>query len=221
MLYLVSTPIGNLEDLGLRALRVLQQVPIIICERPTHTLRLLNHFQIKGKRLLAYSEAGKTRQIPQIIKLLQVEDAAFVSDAGTVSVSDPGPELMAAARKQGIQISSVPGPSSLTAAIALSGKRMNEFVFAGFLPKKQKKLRELIENCQAQEMPLIAFEAPHRIEKTLHLLQEYYPEKDIILVSEISKIHEKVLMGKAWELLQLIDTDKQLAKGEFVMILDA
>ncbi len=219
MLYLVATPIGNLEDLGLRALRILKEVPLIICERPSHTLRLLSHFQITGKKLVAYSETGKARQIPNILKLLKTQDAAFVSDAGTIAISDPGPELVSAAREQGIQISSVPGPSSLTAAIALSGKRMNEFVFVGFLPKKQKKLRELIVNCSKQEMALIAFEAPHRIEKTLKFLQEYFPEKNITLTSEISKIHEKVLEGTAQELLGLLANDSKLKKGEFVLIL--
>ena len=219
MLYLVATPIGNLEDLGLRALRILKEVPLIICERPSHTLRLLSHFQITGKKLVAYSETGKARQIPNILKLLKTQDAAFVSDAGTIAISDPGPELVSAAREQGIQISSVPGPSSLTAAIALSGKRMNEFVFVGFLPKKQKKLRELIVNCSKQEMTLIAFEAPHRIEKTLKFLQVHFPEKNITLTSEISKIHEKVLEGTAQELLGLLANDSKLKKGEFVLIL--
>lgn len=166
-LYVVATPIGNLEDMGMRALRVLREVPVIICERPSHTLRLLSHFDIHKKQLISYTEANKKQSIPRIIKILETQDAAFVVDAGTAGVSDPGPELVDAARTAGCKIQCVPGPSALTSAIALSGERLNKFLFIGFVPHKQKDFQGIIELREEKQLPLVAYEAPHRIEKTL------------------------------------------------------
>ncbi|MEW5805668.1 MAG: SAM-dependent methyltransferase, partial [Patescibacteria group bacterium] len=174
MLYIIATPIGNLKDLGQRALAILREVPIIICERPSHTLKLLNHYQIAGKKLVSYTEANKRRQIPFILKLLESQDAAFISDAGTIGVSDPGPELIKAARERGIRIASVPGPSAITSAIALTGERINKFLFVGFLPKKKKELTGLIELAQKNDFWLSGYEAPHRIEKTIQFLDENF-----------------------------------------------
>jgi 16S rRNA (cytidine1402-2'-O)-methyltransferase len=219
MLYLVSTPIGNLKDLGIRALEILKGVNLIICERPRHTLKLLSYYQIKDKRLISYTEANKSRQIPFILKLLENQDAAFVADAGTIGVSDPGPELVEAARKQGIEIRSVPGPSAITSAIALTGERINKFLFVGFLPKKQKELKELIELIKERKIWLAAYEAPHRLEKTIKFFNENFPEACLTLVSEISKIYEKVLKGSPEEILNAFSADPKLKKGEFVMFI--
>jgi len=217
-LYVVATPIGNLEDMGMRALRVLREVPVIICERPSHTLRLLSHFDIHKKQLISHTEANKKQSIPRIIKILETQDAAFVVDAGTAGVSDPGPELVDAARTAGCKIQCVPGPSALTSAIALSGERLNKFLFIGFVPHKQKDFQGIIELCEEKQLPLVAYEAPHRIEKTLARLEKGHPQCRVMLVSEISKVYEKVLSGSPNELLERIKNDPKLAKGEFVII---
>ncbi len=216
--YVVATPIGNLEDMGMRAFRVLRDVPVIVCERPSHTLRLLNHFDIRGKQLVSYTEANKKQSIPRIVKILETQDAAFVVDAGTVGVSDPGPELVSAMRIAGVQIQCVPGPSALTSAIALSGERLNRFMFVGFMPQKQKDFKNALGICAENELPLVAYEAPHRIEKTLARLEKEYPQCRVVLVGEISKVYEKVLQGTPQELITLLVKNTKLQKGEFVMI---
>lgn len=220
MLFVVSTPIGNLEDIGMRALRVLREVPIIICERPNHTRKLLSYFRIYNKKIIQYTEANKNRQIPYIIKLLQKQDAAFVSDAGTIGISDPGPELIRASREQGIKIACVPGPSALTAAIALSGERINQFLFTGFMPRKQNEIKRLLELSTDKKKCLIAFEVPHRIKKTLNFISKNYPQIQIVIVGEISKINEKVLKGTALELLESLTKNKDLSKGEWVILIN-
>jgi 16S rRNA (cytidine1402-2'-O)-methyltransferase len=217
MLYIVSTPIGNLEDISQRALRILNSVPNIICERPTHTLKLLSHFKIIGKKLIAYNEANKHWIIPQIIKILSSQDAAFVTDAGTPTVSDPGPELIKATRDNDIPMAIIPGPSALTSAIALTGERMNQFVFTGFWPKKQKQQNHLLKLAQENSWWLIAFEAPHRLIKTIVSISEFAPQAKLILVGEISKAHEKTYQGSPQQILTLLNQDKKLTQGEFVL----
>lgn len=218
MLYLIATPIGNLKDLGQRALEVLTTVKVIICERPKQTRKLLAYYQLQGKRLIAYTEANKSRQIPFLLKLLESQDAALVADAGTVGVADPGPELIKAVRERGIKIVSVPGPSALTAAIALTGERINQFLFVGFLPRKAKELEKLICLSQEKKFWLVGFEAPHRLKKTLSFIKTNYPELILILVGEISKLNEKVLRGTAEALLEQFEVDPQLVKGEWVIL---
>ena len=218
-LYLVATPIGNLKDLGIRALEILKQVPIIICERPTHSLKLLNYFGITNKKLISYTEANKNHQIPFILKLLEKQDAALIVDAGTIGVSDPGPELINKARFEGNKIISIPGPSAITSAIALTGERIDKFLFVGFLPKKKKDLNNFIEISKDNNFWLAGYEAPHRLEKTLEFLASNFSDGYVILVSEISKIYEKVFKGKPQEILDEFSKDQKLAKGEFVIFI--
>ena len=218
-LYLVATPIGNLKDLGFRALETLKQVPIIICERPTHSLKLLNYFEITNKRLISYTEANKNHQIPFILRLLENQDAALIVDAGTIGVSDPGPELIDKARSKGIKIISIPGPSAITSAIALTGERIDKFLFVGFLPKKKKDLTNFIEISKNNNFWLAGYEAPHRLTKTLEFLASNFSNSYVVLVSEISKIYEKVIKGKPQEILEQFSKDPKLEKGEFVIFI--
>ena len=218
-LYLVATPIGNLKDLGIRALETLKQVPIIICERPTHSLKLLNYFKITNKRLISYTEANKNHQIPFILKLLEKQDAALIVDAGTIGISDPGPELIEKARTKGVKIISIPGPSAITSAIALTGERIDKFLFIGFLPKKKKELTNFIKISKDNNFWLAGYEAPHRLRKTLEFLASNFSDIYVILVSEISKIYEKVIKGSPEEILEQFSNDQKLEKGEFVIFI--
>ncbi len=219
--YIVATPIGNLEDIGMRALRILREVPVIVCERPQHTLKLLNHFGISGKQLVAYTEANRARAIGTVLELMRGKSCAFVVDAGTPGISDPGPELIAAVRDAGVPIEMIPGPNALAAAIALTGERIVDFRFVGFFPYKQKDRMAMLDALQGADSWLIAYEAPHRIEKTIKFLSERYPRYHIVLVSEISKVYEKVLAGTSQELLESFQRNSRLRKGEFVMCVRA
>ena len=215
MLFVVSTPIGNLKDIGERAISVLRDADFIVCERPRHSLKLLSAFNIKPKFLVAFTEANKHSSIPKIISLLKSgKTACLIVDAGTPGVSDPGPDLVKACQDHGIEISSVPGPSALTAAMALTGERIDKFLFVGFLSRKQKEFKRQLEIAGANDLWLVGFESPFRIAKTVFLIPEDY---FVILVAEISKIHEKVLKGSSREILEVFKTDKNLTKGEFVV----
>jgi len=215
MFYIVATPIGNLKDLSQRAVEALSLADFIVCERPNHSLKILSFWGIKRKTLVAFTESNKRFSIPKIIGLLKTgKTACFIVDAGTPGVSDPGSELVAAVREQGIKILSVPGPSALSSAIPLTGERISKFLFAGFLPRKKKELLEFLELAKNNDFCLVGYESPFRLEKTLALVPESFK---VVLVSEISKLHEKVLKGTAKEILAQFESDKNLKKGEFVV----
>ncbi len=189
----------------------------IICERPSHSLKLLSALGIKGKSLLAYTEANKKSSIPKIISLLKSgKTACFITDAGTPGVSDPGPELVKSCQESGISVVSVPGPSALTAAIALTGERIDKFLFVGFFPRKQKEFSLQLELAKANGFWLVGFESPFRVAKILKQTPEEFL---VVLVSEISKLHEKVLKGSPNQILAVLQSDKNLAKGEFVVFI--
>ena len=208
-LSIVATPIGNLEDITLRALRVLKEADIVACEDTRMTRKLLSHFDIK-------TPAVNLKQIQKFLE--QDKHVALVSDAGTPGVSDPGLELVSRAREMGTQIETIPGASSLTAALSVAGLRAPSFVFYGFLP--QKKGREkLFTTIGREERASIFFESPHRIMKTLASLEAHVPpDRRIGLFRELTKIYEEHLIGTAHELLQTLTEDKQ--RGEFVVIVE-
>ena len=219
MLYLIATPIGNLKDIGQRAVSLLRIADFIVCERPSHSLKLLSALDIKHKPLVAYTEANKKSSIPKIIfKLKSGKTACFITDAGTPGVSDPGAELVNACQESGISVVSVPGPSALTAAIPLTGERINKFLFVGFFPRKQKEFRQRLELAKSNELWLIGFESPFRIAKILKQIPDDF---FVILVSEVSKIHEKTIKGTAKEIIAQFERDKNLKRGEFVVFLKA
>lgn len=216
-LYVVGTPIGNLEDISARALRILGEVDFIAAEDTRVTLKLLNHFSIK-KPLVSYFEHNKAASGENIIKrLASGETAALVTDAGMPAISDPGEDLVRACIEAGIETESVPGPSALTAALSISGTATARFCFEGFLPAEKKARKERLLGLVSEERTMVFYEAPHRLKKTLNEFLENFGDREIVIVKEITKTHEKVikttlgLVGGIYENVQ--------PKGEYVIIM--
>jgi len=217
-LFVVSTPIGNLKDITLRALEVLRKTPVIACEDTRVALKLLSHYQIDGKRLISYHEHNEKEAAERLLSLLKSgEDVALISDAGTPTISDPGYRLVRAAREEGVKVVPVPGPSALTAALSASGAPTDKFLFFGFLPRREGKLREALREILSLPWTVVAYESPHRLERTLSLISELEPEREIILAKELTKLNEEFLRGTAEELLRGLKEEGKL-KGEFVII---
>jgi 16S rRNA (cytidine1402-2'-O)-methyltransferase len=218
-LFIVSTPIGNLEDISLRALRVLKESDLILCEDTRKTKLLLSHYQI-NKPLESFYEQNEDSKINLILNLLRKgRDISLVSDAGTPLISDPGFKLVRAAVKEGLKVVSIPGASAALTALASSGLPTNQFFFAGFLPKKEGKQNTFLKfiNLITETNPttVIFYESPFRIEKTLKKLAEYFPEKELVVARELTKIHEEIVRGKAKDLAKTAIK----AKGEFTILL--
>lgn len=219
-LYIVGTPIGNLEDFTLRALRILKEVDIILCEDTRVTKRLLEKYEITDKQLFAYNEQKSGTTSEKVITLLEEgRKIALVSDAGTPGISDPGALLVSAVRTAlpDIKIESVPGPSALTAALSVAGIPTSEFLFLGFLPHKKGR-ETLFKEIAASERLVVFYESPHRILKTLESLQKHAPEKRVTICRELTKIHEEVKSGSALELLEYFTKNPEKVRGEFVVI---
>ncbi|MEX0917365.1 MAG: 16S rRNA (cytidine(1402)-2'-O)-methyltransferase [Candidatus Paceibacterota bacterium] len=218
MLYIVGTPIGNLEDISLRALRVLKEADLILCEDTRVTKKLLSHYDIhtRVKRLDAHKEGELAKEVERIFKMH--ESIALVSDAGTPTISDPGNRFVEAAREADIEIESIPGPSALTAALSVSGFPADSFLFLGFLP--HKKGRETLFKEIAKEKRTVAlYESPHRLLKTLDSLAEFLGDREIAVVSELTKMHEEVLIGSAEEIKGKLVEYPEKQKGEFVILI--
>ncbi len=217
VLYVVATPIGNLEDITLRALRTLKEVDIIVCEDTRITARLLERYEIK-KPLLSYHQHSGPLKIQHIIEQLQRgKSIALVSDAGTPGISDPGNQLVAAAVQAGIKVVPIPGPAAVTSALSVAGISTDNFVFLGFLPHKKGR-QTLIKSIAAEERTVIFYESPHRILKTLQSLSEVLvPTRPVIVCRELTKIYEEIVRGGIKEVLDYF-TLKPI-KGEFVVII--
>jgi len=217
-LYIVATPIGNLEDITLRALRILKEVDLILCEDTRVTKKLLNRYQIK-KPLLSYHQHSKLQKIDYIISLLKEgKNLALVSDSGTPGVSDPGNKLVEEVIKRlgkKIKIIPVPGPSALTCAASISGFPMDRFLFFGFLPKKKKR-KEILKEIVTSKHPVIFYESPHRILKTLKELGNLDKKINLVVCRELTKKFETIYRGKIEEVIKEIE--KGPIKGEFVVM---
>jgi 16S rRNA (cytidine1402-2'-O)-methyltransferase len=199
-LYLVGTPIGNLEDITLRALRVLKEADLIACEDTRHTLKLLNHFEIR-KRLISYREHNEHIRAPELVAKMEAGlSIALVSDAGMPVVSDPGERLVRLAIERGIAVVPVPGPSAFTAALVASGLPVGEFLFAGFLPAQQGKRLRALASLAAESRTLIFYEAPHRIAAMLEDARAAFGNRPAVIAREITKLHEEFLRGSLDEL---------------------
>lgn len=220
MLYIVATPIGNLKDVTLRSLEVLQAVDGIICEDTRRTSTLLNHFEIK-KPLLVLNNYNEARIIPEFIeKLKQGSNLALVSDAGTPLVSDPGYKLVRECLSQDITVDSLPGPSSVITALTLSGLPPDKFLFLGYLPEKPGHRLDLLNKLKLVNENLkttyITFVAPHKLVKTLEGMLEVFGDIEIVLAKELTKIHQSV---KKQQISVWLDTfKKQKPKGEFILL---
>ncbi|MFC1615934.1 16S rRNA (cytidine(1402)-2'-O)-methyltransferase [Patescibacteria group bacterium] len=216
MLYIVATPIGNLEDITLRAIRTLKEVNYIAAEDTRHVQKLLNKYEIKTKAL-SYHSYSSQNKIQKIVDLLeQGDDVALVSDAGTPGISDPAYTLIKAAIERDIEISPIPGPSSLLAALVTSGLRMNQFLYLGFLPLKKGR-QTLLKSLAQEDRTKVIFESPHRILKTLNQLLEFWGDKDIAICRELTKIHEEIIRSKISEAIEHFTKTKP--KGEFVLVI--
>lgn len=217
VLYLCATPIGNLEDITLRALRVLKEVDLIVSENPSETIKLLNHYRIK-KKLFSFPAALERKKTDMVISYLKEgKNLALVSDRGMPGLSDPGFRLIKKAIEEGIEIEVLPGASSVLAALIISGLPTSNFAFYGFLPKKKGR-RKTIEKIAQEEKTIVLFESPHRIKKTLGDLNEVLGERKAALVRELTKFYQEVIRGNLTEILS-IASEKKL-KGEIVLVIE-
>lgn len=215
-LYIVATPIGNLEDITRRALRVLSEADWVACEDTRQTLKLLAHYGIKA-RLTSFHSYNLKRETPRLLGLLaKGESVALVSDGGTPGISDPGSHLVALARERGIAVTPVPGPSALSAVLSVVGFAGQTVSFAGFLSPKAGRRRRALEELLARPGGVVLYESPHRIVKLLEDLSALAPERGCLLAREMTKVHEEFLEGNPGELLtQLAGRTKIL--GEFTV----
>jgi len=217
-LYIVSTPIGNLEDITLRALRVLKEVDVIAAEDTRHSLKLLNHYGISKPLISFWREREKLKSADVLERLYSGQSVALISDAGTPGISDPGAVLIKKAIAENIQVVSIPGPSALISALSLSGLPTEEFTFIGFLPSKKSQRQKVLKDLCLEPRTLILFEAPHRITDTLKDMEEIFVERKAAVIKEISKIHEGVLRGSISEIRSKLEKTK--IAGEYVIILE-
>lgn len=217
VLYIVSTPIGNLEDITLRALRVLKEVDLIAAEDTRHTSILLKHYEI-SKPLTSYFEGNELKKKEFILSKLQAgEKVALLSDAGTPGISDPGFRLIKAAIENKIPVIPIPGPSAIITALSISGLPTDSFLFKGFLSHKSKKRREQLEQLKEIKETIILYESPHRVKETLRDILEILGDRDIVLARELTKLYEEVLRGKISEILNKIEARK--IKGEITLVI--
>ena len=215
-LYLVATPIGNLGDITERAVKILRQVSQIAAEDTRRTRGLLSHLGITGKELHALDANATERAVERVVALLREgKDVAFVTDAGTPGVSDPGRALLNAALAAGVSVTTLPGASALTAAVALSGLVAGPFLFLGFLPRQGSGRQELLERIRQETLPVVLFEAPHRIAATLTDLAQVSPTRNVAVCRELTKLYEEVLRGT---LTELAATEREWL-GEIVVVL--
>lgn len=216
-LYIVATPIGNLEDITLRAINTLKNVDIIAAEDTRHTLKLLNHFEI-SKPLISYHRHNEDTKTDLLIKeLINGKDIALVSDAGTPGICDPGEEIIKECIEKNIEVIPVPGACAMINALICSGISTKEFIFIGFLPLNKKLRKEKLEEIKKANKTLILYEAPHKLESTLKDLKLILEDRKIVLAREITKIHEEFIRG---DIDYLIEKSKEI-KGEIVLIIEA
>lgn len=217
-LYIVGTPIGNLEDITLRALRILKEVDVIAAEDTRHTVKLLNHFEIK-KHLLAYHQHNEQSGSEKLLELLaEGKDIALVSDAGMPIISDPGSVIVSRCNEAGIPVEVVPGPNAGLCALVLSGIDARAFTFMGFLGKQNKEIRGGIEKIAVSENTVILYETPHRLVKTLEAMVQVIPERKMSISREITKKYEETRMGTVQEHLDWYAENPP--KGEFVLVIE-
>jgi 16S rRNA (cytidine1402-2'-O)-methyltransferase len=215
MLYVVATPIGNLEDITIRAIRVLNEVSLVAAEDTRRTRILLDQYQIATPLVSLYEHNELQKSGALVSRLLGGEGIAYVSDAGTPGISDPGYILVREAILAGIQVVPIPGPSALIAAISVSGLPMEKFVFMGFLPSKSGKRRQLLLSVQEETRTLIFYESPHRLLASLEDIAEILGEREVVVSREMTKIHEEFLRGPAKALI--VGLGDKTIKGELTL----
>jgi len=219
-LFIVATPIGNLDDISLRAIKVLQQVDLIAAEDTRHSSRLLSHLGI-SKKLFSLHEHNEYERIEYCLQRLNNGlDIALISDAGTPLISDPGFTLVRAMQKEGIKVSPIPGASSVIAALSCAGLPTNEFSYFGFLSHKNSERLTKLEQLRQVQGTLVLLESTHRIIRLLEQIQQVMGNVTIVLAKELTKSYENFIRGAAREILDLMEQDPALVKGEFVVLID-
>ena len=215
-LYLVATPIGNLEDITLRAINTLKEVDLIAAEDTRHTLKLLNHLNINKTLISYYKETEKIKSDILIEKIINGKNIALVSDAGTPAISDPGEEIIKKAIENNINIIPIPGACAFVNALICSGFSTKEFIFIGFLSKNAKDKKKKLEELKNENKTLIFYESPHKIKSTLENIFEILGNRKIVLARELTKIHEEFIRGR---ILDILEKEQEL-RGEFVIIVE-
>lgn len=216
-LFLIATPIGNLEDITLRALRLLREVRLIAAEDTRHTRRLLSHFEI-ATPLISYHEHNKLQRVDSILAALRDGDVALVSDAGTPAINDPGYELVLAAIEAGFEVSPVPGPAAPIAALIASGLPTAQWMFLGFLPNRASARRAFLQRVQHLDATLICFETPHRLRAALADIATVLGNRRICAARELTKLHEEFVRGTVADVSAHFD--RNAPRGEFVLVID-
>ena len=214
-LYIVATPIGNLEDVTLRALRVLRDVPLIAAEDTRTTRKLLARHAIRA-RLVSYNEHNKKARIPRLLASLQDGDVALVSEGGTPVISDPGLDLVAAAVEAGFDVRPIPGPSAVTAALAVSALPTRQFTYLGFLPRRSGERLRLFASLRDDPRTIVAFESPHRLARSLSDMRREWGDRRIAVCRELTKAFEEVFRGRISEALERFTEPR----GEFTLVVE-
>lgn len=219
VLYIIATPIGNLDDITYRAVRLLKEVDLIAAEDTRHSMKLLNHLGL-SKEMISLHEHNEIDRIATMLSHLeQGKDIALISDAGTPLISDPGYHLVNAVRKQGYQVSPVPGVSSIIAALSCAGLPTNEFLYIGFLSQKNQERIKKLSSLKDLNRTIVLLESTHRLIRLLEQIEECLPTANIVIAKELTKTYERFISGSATECLAVFEQDEFLVKGEFVVML--
>lgn len=215
-LYIIATPIGNLEDITLRAIRILEEVDLIAAEDTRHTLKLLNHLEI-SKPLISYHRHNEEIRTEELIKELKTgKNIGLVSDAGTPGICDPGEEIIKKCIEESIKVVPIPGACAMINALITSGISTKEFIFLGFLPLNKKSRKEKLEEIKNANKTIILYEAPHKLKNTLNDLSDILQSREVVLARELTKIHEEYIRGTVKELMEKTDN----LKGEMILIIE-
>ena len=215
-LYIIATPIGNLEDITLRAIRILKEVDLIAAEDTRHTLKLLNHLEI-SKPLISYHRHNEEIRTEELIKELKTgKNIGLVSDAGTPGICDPGEEIIIKCIEESIKVVPIPGACAMINALITSGISTKEFIFLGFLPLNKKSRKEKLEEIKNANKTIILYEAPHKLKNTLNDLSDILQSREVVLARELTKIHEEYIRGTVKELMEKTDN----LKGEMILIIE-
>lgn len=217
MLYIVPTPLGNLEDITARAIQCLRSCDFIIAENPLVTHKLLQLLKLPTKEVVQFADHNEAQALPKISERLINETACLVSDAGTPAISDPGFRIVRECRKLEIPVISLPGANAAITALAGSGLPTDKFLFNGFLPKTEPKLFRLIEESKNIEATLIAYESPQRLLKTVKLIHKGFPEANLVVARELTKLHEEYIYGTPEEIFTILQ-NKPSIKGEITLL---
>lgn len=214
-LFVVGGPIGNLEDITFRAVRILEEVDSILCEDTRRSRILLSHYGI-SKPLISFHEHNEEKRAPEIVKRIgQGERFALISDAGTPCISDPGYRLVRSLRERGLPVFAIPGPSAVTAALSVAGLPTDRFVFEGYLPKRKGKRLKRLNELKEEPRTIVIFESVHRVKRTLEEIQKIFERREMTLLREISKIHEEAIFGTPEEVREAL----REVRGEFVLVI--